>query len=145
MRFASIFGRQECRLIREFAEPVLTPRKDMPWEKDSVLNSAVVHFGGKFHLLYRAVAHNPGGPEPVMHRVMRAVKTASIIERLDHPVLASGQVPEEAKGVEDPRITLIGDTFHMTYSAWDEVKCHLAMACSKDLNQLDAHGNRDSL
>ena len=48
------------RLERVGELPILEPRKDVAWEKDAVLNTAAIYDNGKFHLLYRAVAHIPG-------------------------------------------------------------------------------------
>src|ERR1035438_5923224 len=101
-------------LTRVGSGPIMTPRRDVPWEKDTVFNTAAIHDGGRFHLLYRAVAHNPGDPN--RSSIGYAVSDDGIhFERLDHPVLSSGEVPEEAQGVEDPRVIKFEDTFYMCY------------------------------
>jgi len=127
------------RLHRVGDKPIMTPRHDVPWEKSAVLNAAAIHDGGKFHLLYRAVAHNPGDPNRSC--IGYAVSEDGIhFARLDEPVLASNVVPEEVQGVEDPRVTKIGDTFYMLYTAYDGARTQVALATSADLIHWQRHG-----
>lgn len=127
------------RLHRVGDGPIMTPRKDVLWEKSAVLNAAAIHDGGKFHLLYRAVAHNPGDPNRSC--IGYAVSEDGIhFARLDEPVLTSNTVPEEAQGVEDPRVTKIGDTFYMLYTAYDGARTQIALATSTDLLHWQRHG-----
>lgn len=112
--------------------PILVPRPEVPWEKDTVFNTAAIHDGGRFHLLYRAVAHNPGDRNRSW--IGYASSTDGLhFERLDQPVLSPGEVPEEAKGVEDPRVIKVDDTFYMLYTAYDGGRCQIAGATSRDL------------
>jgi predicted GH43/DUF377 family glycosyl hydrolase len=126
-------------LTRHENNPVLEPRADNPWEKDSVLNSAVVHADGVFHLFYRAVAHNPGDHNRscIGHAWSR---DGIHFERQDKPVLRSGEVPGEDKGCEDPRVTRINGAYHMTYTAWDEKESKIALAVSADLRDWERRG-----
>ena len=127
------------RLERVGSRPILEPRKDVPWEKSAVLNAAAIHDGGRFHLLYRAVAHNPGDPN--RSSIGYAVSDDGVhFERLDQPVLVSNVVPEEAQGVEDPRVTKLGDTFFMVYTAYDGKRTQIALATSADLIHWERHG-----
>ncbi|MBI2474157.1 MAG: hypothetical protein HYV68_00480 [Candidatus Taylorbacteria bacterium] len=102
--------------------------------------------------------YNPGAalaPDGKVHLYPRVMKKAKDWHsRIAHAVSADGehfewseklvllrQNPKEKRGLEDPRITKIGDTYHMAFSAYDgaEVKLHTAMA--KDLNgQWEKHG-----
>jgi len=128
------------KLKRLSQDPVLTPRKDVPWEKDAVFNCAAVHHDGLFHLLYRAVAHNPGDRNRSW--IGYAWSDDGVrFDRLDEPVLSPGEVPDEAQGVEDPRVTRLGDTFTMLYTAYDGSKTDVAMASSTDLR----HWTRDGI
>jgi len=119
--------------------PILEPRKDVTWEKDTVFNAAAIYDNGKFHLLYRAVAHNPGD----MNRSSIGYASSEDgihFERLDEPVLSSNEVPEESQGVEDPRVVKIGDTYYMLYTAYDLKITQIAMASSSDLVNWKRHG-----
>jgi predicted GH43/DUF377 family glycosyl hydrolase len=127
------------RLKRAGDGPILTPQADVPWEKDTVFNTAAIHDGGRFHLLYRAVAHNPGDPN--RSSIGYAVSDDGIhFDRLDHPVLTSGVVPDEAQGVEDPRVIKFEDTFYMCYTAYDGQRCQIALATSLDLLHWERQG-----
>jgi len=127
------------KLTRVTDGPILTPRKDVPWEKDAVLNAAAIHAGGKFHLFYRAVAHNLGDPN--RSSIGHAWSDDGVhFERADQPILRSNERPEEAQGVEDPRITRIGDTFHLVYTAYDGRRIQIARATSTDLTHWTRHG-----
>jgi len=127
------------KLKRVVNKPILEPRKDVPWEKSAVLNAAAIHDNGKFHLLYRAVAHNPGDRNRSW--IGYASSTDGIhFDRLGQPVLSPGVVPEESQGVEDPRVIKLGDTFHMLYTAYDLKNTRIAMATSKDLIHWKRHG-----
>lgn len=119
--------------------PILTPRKDVPWEKDAVLNAAAIHVDGTFHLFYRAIAHSPGDAN--RSSIGHAWSADGVhFQRHDAPLLASGTCPEESTGLEDPRITLIDDTYYLVYTAWNEVHAQIALATSHDLRQWQRHG-----
>ncbi len=124
------------RLKRVGEGPIMEPRASVHWEKDTVFNTAAIYDTsldrGPFHLLYRGVAHTPGDPN--RSSIGYAWSEDGIrFERLDEPVLRSNVVPEESQGVEDPRVTKIGDTFYMVYTAYDGVRAQIAMATSTDL------------
>lgn len=126
-------------LERVGTKPVLEPRKHIPWEKDTVFNAAAIHDGGLFHLLYRAVAHNPGDHNRswIGHAWS---KDGINFERHDEPVLSPGTVPEESQGVEDPRVVKIGTTFYMCYTAYDLKRTQVALATSTDLDHWERKG-----
>ncbi|MGC9523718.1 MAG: glycosidase [Anaerolineae bacterium] len=131
------------RLERVGDGPILEPRADVYWEKDTVFNTAAVYDAsldrGPFHLLYRGVAHTPGDPN--RSSIGYAWSEDGVhFERLDKPVLPSNVVPEESQGVEDPRVTKIGDTFYMLYTAFDGVRTQVAMATSADLIHWERQG-----
>jgi beta-1,2-mannobiose phosphorylase / 1,2-beta-oligomannan phosphorylase len=130
---------KHMRLTRVTKDPVLRPRPELAWEKDAVFNTAVVHDGNRFHLLYRAVAHNPGDANRSC--IGYAWSSDGVeFERLDNPVLASGTIPEEMKGCEDPRITKLDGAYHMLYTAWDEKESQVALATSTDLSNWERRG-----
>ena len=92
-----------------------------------MFNAAVVHHNGLFHMLYRAqeldyVSHiGYAGSEDGFHW-----------SRLDQPVL-SPATEFETRGVEDPRVTRIGDTFYMVYVAYSEHGTRVSLAASSNL------------
>lgn len=127
------------KLTRHSKDPVLEPRRDHPWEKDAVLNTAVVYNDGKFHLLYRAVAHNPDD----FNRSSIGYAWSSDglnFDRLPQPVLAPGEAAEESKGVEDPRVTPLNDAYYMCYTAWNGKHSQVGLATSTDLRHWTRQG-----
>lgn len=126
-------------LTRSSKGPVLKPRPELPWEKDSVLNAAAVHADDRFHMLYRAVAHNPGD----MNRSCIGYAWSDDgenFERLDTPVLASREVSAESRGCEDPRVTRLNGSYYMCYTAWDDRESRIALAVSDDLRRWTRKG-----
>ncbi len=120
------------QLMRIGETPVLTPREDIPWEKDAVLNCAAIYDNNKFHLLYRAVAHNPGDPN--RSSIGYAWSENGVdFQRLEEPVLRPGTCSEESQGVEDPRVVKFGEEFYMLYTAYDGSATQIALAISKDM------------
>jgi len=113
------------RLNRHPANPVLTPVHDHDWENRLCFNCAAVYENGLFHLVYRAQ-----GTADYISRLGYAVSADGVrFSRLDRPVM----VPEnedEAWGVEDPRITRLGDRLHMHYTAYSRRGARVAIASS---------------
>lgn len=102
--------------------PILSPIKEHGWEAKMVFNPAVYYNDG-VHIVYRAMDREG------ISRFGYAFSKGGygIDERLDHPIF----VPEdnfECHGVEDPRITKIGDTLYMVYAGFDGVRAHVALA-----------------
>ncbi|RKY41913.1 MAG: glycosidase [Candidatus Makaraimicrobium thalassicum] len=103
-------------LKRYKGNPILAPRKENPWESVMVYNCAAIYEDGKVHILYRAQGSKTG--------VSRLGYASSrdgfhIDERLDEPVFGPDPASDlESLGIEDPRLTRIGDTIYMNYSAY---------------------------
>jgi predicted GH43/DUF377 family glycosyl hydrolase len=99
-------------LQRHPANPLVVPDLTSPWEAVNVFNPSVIHDNGLFHMFYRAEGTD------WMSRIGYAVSLDGIKwNRLREPVM----VPEhdyEMRGVQDPRITKIDDTFYMAYTGW---------------------------
>ncbi|MDA3873390.1 MAG: glycoside hydrolase family 130 protein [Kiritimatiellae bacterium] len=57
----------------------------------------------------------------------------------DQPLL-TGQGPLEAYGIEDVRVTRIGDVFHLTYSAASENGVGVALQTTRDWKTFNRHG-----
>jgi len=115
------------RLQRYARNPVLKPRREHPWEARAVFNCAVVHHNGLFHMLYRAVAMD------LVSTIGYAVSSDGFDWlRLDHPVLEPAN-EFEARGVEDPHLTRVGDMFYMAYTAYSEHGARVSLAVSHNL------------
>jgi len=97
------------------------------WESRAVLNPSVVQDKeGVEHIFYRGVAKN--GVSSIGYAKVKDGK----LERFDKPVMRPTKSYEK-KGVEDPRITRIGNTYYMLYIAFDGKNAVVAYAISKNL------------
>jgi len=109
-------------LLRFPGNPILRPVKDNPWESRYVLNAAAVRIKDKVYLLYRAY-----GDDEVSRIGLAVTDGYRVLERLPDPVFIPWS-EREKKGVEDPRVVLIGDELYMLYTAYDGVIAQIAAA-----------------
>lgn len=101
------------KLKRYHSNPILMPSQHK-WENKWVYNCGVTEFEGRILLLYRAQG------EDNISRLGMAFSDDgySITERRAEPVFMPDPDNEyEVLGVEDPRISKVGDTYYITYTA----------------------------
>ncbi len=102
---------------------VLTPDVADPYEAGGVLNPAAVEYGSSTLLFYRSVALNPPNYSRILIAACRLLNTGKIeVTRLHKIALEPVESYElwangKGGGVEDPRITKLGDHYYMTYTA----------------------------
>lgn len=93
--------------------PIIAPTKNW-WETRATFNAGVAEYQNKIILLYRAVGND--GISRLGYAESEDGKNIS--KRLDQPVLEPDiDDPYERLGIEDPRITKIGDTYWITCTA----------------------------
>jgi predicted GH43/DUF377 family glycosyl hydrolase len=112
--------------------PILSPNSANNWESAFLYNPTAIVLNGTIFLLYRA---------------QNTSKTSSIglawstdgynFTRLNQPIIYATEPYEEIGGTEDPRIVRINGTFHVTYTAFNNVSAQLCMASSTDLIHWD--------
>ena len=112
---------------------IMGPTKNK-WEARAVLNPSVVQSNdGTDHIFYRAVAKN----------WVSCIGYAKIkngkLERFDEPVMKPTK-SYESEGIEDPRVTKIGNLYYMLYTAFDGHDARIAYATSKDLKKWEKKG-----
>lgn len=113
--------------------PILAPQGE-GWESGSVYNPAAVVVDDRVALLYRAHA------DDIVSHVGLAWSDDGIkFDREPDPVLSPSE-NYDRYGVEDPRVTLIDDTYYLTYSGWDRQTALLCLATSTDLRSWTKHG-----
>lgn len=100
-------------LVRHAGNPVLSPIKGHSWESKYVLNTAALRVKDRVYLLYRAF-----GDDAVSRIGLAVTDGYNVLERLPEPVFGPLD-PPETKGVEDPRVTIIGSKIYMLYTAYD--------------------------
>ncbi len=117
-------------------EPILTPDPSLKHERFCVYNPCAVKHKGKIYMIYRA----EGKYDEYVSTLCLATSTDGINFRKykKNPIIKPTR-KEEKRGCEDPRITKIGDTFYLTYTAFEKAnpgekgKINLSLATSKDL------------
>lgn len=139
------------KLRRLSEQPILEPNPNNQWEQAAVFNCGVTYHDGRVHMFYRAADRdfaaladeNPDPSKRFVSSIGYAVSADGInFEREPEPIFV-GEGLQEAWGVEDPRISRIGNTFYMLYTAfggrdWDDHR--IAMACSRDMRKWERHG-----
>ncbi|UGU14675.1 pesticidal protein Cry7Aa [Sinomicrobium kalidii] len=114
---------------------ILLEKTDNSFEDEGVLNPAVYQDADTVHMFYRAV--RKGNFSTIGY--CRLNGPLNIVERSDKPVF----YPEksyEFQGTEDPRISKIGDTYYLAYTAYDGINVFGAYATSKDLIHFERKG-----
>src|SRR5919202_3479978 len=104
--------RLTMKLTRRPANPILLPDPTSDWETYNVFNCSVLHHNGLFHMHYRAQGLD------WISRIGYAVSSDGVRwNRLRRPVLEPSD-EDDARGVEDPRVTEIDGVFYMAYTAY---------------------------
>lgn len=144
----------------ENPKPILIPRKEVSWESKAVFNPSVIYDNGVFKMLYRTYPSNLELTTPRLKRPgfyfknqtsyigYAECKDGINFKRRDIPFI-SPDTEYDAFGCEDPRITKIGDTFYITYTAIDspiherkikEPNVRIALATTKDFLTVEKQG-----
>ena len=129
------------KLTRYKGNPILKPKEENEWESKAVFNCAAVSENGKVHLLYRAI----GEYEKYISKLGYAVSEDGYnFKRFDEPVFEPKEF-YEPHGCEDPRLTRIGDTFYITYTAMSKRAFsgsgnRVALASTKDFKSFERFG-----
>jgi len=135
------------KLERVSNEPILKPIKEHGWEAGAVFNVGAIKDNGLVHMIYRASDKNSNGREckDYLNYFGYAVSSDGInFKRLDKPIMSpiKGE-NQEARGVEDPRIVKIDDTFYMLYTGYGARfpgDFRICLAISKNLIEWERHG-----
>src|SRR6202166_2823953 len=123
-------------IVRRYrGNPILT-KAAIPYPVETVHNAAVVKYGNEYIMLFRShlrtgrsiigLARSPDGfrftadPQPFL------------TPERDGPFAAY-----EEFGVEDPRVTLVGGEFIITYSAYSRNGVRIALAKTKDFSRVE--------
>ena len=118
---------KEVKLERSLRNPIISPRL-YEWESKATFNPTAFVSNGKVHLIYRAI----GNDDVSVLGYASSYDGYHIEERLSHFIYKRfNENFKEGKpliyssgggwngGCEDPRVTLIGDTVYMLYTAFD--------------------------
>jgi predicted GH43/DUF377 family glycosyl hydrolase len=116
-------------------EGIIVRSTGLGFEKEGVLNPAIVADGNKVHVFYRAVA--AGNYSSIGYAQLKGPVT--LAKQYDKPVIFP-QSDHENNGTEDPRIVKIEGTYYITYTAYDGVNALGALATSDNLETFDKLG-----
>ncbi|MFZ2522170.1 MAG: hypothetical protein WAX44_02890 [Minisyncoccia bacterium] len=103
--------------------PLITPRREIEWESKALFNPAAVCLSGKVHIIYRAMSSD----NTSVFGYAQSPDGINISFRSDRPIYVPRESFEEKKvpggnsGCEDPRITKIGNTLYMCYTAYNGI------------------------
>jgi predicted GH43/DUF377 family glycosyl hydrolase len=123
------------KLTRNSANPILEPIPDHPWESRNVFNCGVINHGDEIVLIYRG----QGNGNDVSRLGLATSRDGVHFNRRPDPVFAP-EMPDEVKGVEDPRLTLLDGRIQMLYTAWSPESIQVARASTIDFVTWERHG-----
>jgi predicted GH43/DUF377 family glycosyl hydrolase len=112
---------ETVKLERFFANPIIQPEPKHPWEAKAVFNPAALYEGHKVHLVYRAMSED----NTSVLGYAASKDGFNFNERYDKPIYVPREdfeqklVPGGNSGCEDPRLTRLGDTIYMCYTAFN--------------------------
>ena len=109
---------------------ILEPTK-LKFESKGVFNPACIREGRYVHMFYRAW----DGNNRSTIGYCKLDGPLKVVERAKKPFMSPEYDYEH--NLEDPRITLIGDTYYLTYVAYDGRNVRIAYATSKDLKKFE--------
>lgn len=121
---------------RSKLNPILKPDKNNSWEALKLYNPGALFHDNKYYLFYRAVGAGSDWKSAIGYAVS---DDGENFQRFAEPLLI-GESEAEKRGLEDSRITKIGDTFYMTYAAYDGQTPRLSVATSNDLKTWQKQG-----
>ncbi len=116
-------------------EGVILEKTRNSFENKSVLNPGVVQDGKNVHVVYRAI--NKDYMSCLGYA--RLEGPTKVVERWNKPFLYP-QYKCESRGIEDPRITKIDDTYYLVYIVHDGKNALLAYSYGKDILKLKRGG-----
>lgn len=114
---------------------VILKPTSLPFESRAVLNPAIYQDGRTVHMFYRAVNHL----NESCLGYARFLGPTKLVARDRVPFINRENIYEE-KGIEDPRLVKIGETFYLTYVAFDGKNAITALATSQNLKQFEKKG-----
>lgn len=103
------------KLKKYEGNPILKPNPDNAWESLCVLNPGVCMYEDKFYMLYRAAGYDEE------HKINLGLAVSddgkNFVRQSDKPVFPSEFHEADAGGIEDPRISKMGNSYYMTYAS----------------------------
>ncbi len=114
---------KETGFMRVPEGPVLSPQKEKSWEARAVFNPAAIDVDGTVSILFRAMSQD--NTSVIGYAESKDGKKLTYVS--DEPVYIPREsferkgVPNGNSGCEDPRLTRIGNTIYMYYTAFNGI------------------------
>ncbi len=119
-------------------EPIMKPREE-GFDSRNIYNMATIREHGITTMIYRGEDKSEQPGQCTGRLGLATSKDGVHFDREKEPII----VPEhdyEKRGIEDPRLVKVKDTYYLTYTAYDGDKARLCLATSKDMRKWDKHG-----
>ncbi len=120
--------------------PIILPNKNNSFEAKAAFNPSALRIRNTIHILYRALSED--NTSSIGYASTK--DGVNILERLSIPIYSpredfeSKKVVGGSSGCEDPRLTKIGNTIYMCYTAFDGIgPPRVAITSVKEKNFLD--------
>lgn len=122
--------------------PILIPDRNNPWESEASFNGCVIREGDTWHMVYRAqgAPQKIGAAEIPLSTIGHAISNDGVRFRTRRQFIRP-YFSWEQFGCEDPRITKIGDTYYIFYTALSVYPfapqgIHVGVALTKDFETI---------
>lgn len=132
-------------LQRELQNPLLAADAHAAWEAAAAFNPCVVHDGRRYHMVYRAQARPTTlNGRPFSLSTIGYASSEDGIGFSGRRQIIQPEFPWERFGCEDPRITLLGDTFYIFYTClsafpFEASAIRVALATTRDFRHFEKH------
>lgn len=128
--------RKRKEIVKRYERNPIITREDIPVACNTVFNCAATVYKNEYILLIRVE-----GVEGKSHLWLARSKDGIKFEIDEKPVLSpSNEEPfktYEKRGLEDPRITKVDDTYYIIYTAYSHYSPRLALAKTKDFRRFE--------
>ncbi|MFH1162170.1 MAG: hypothetical protein V1696_02755 [Candidatus Jorgensenbacteria bacterium] len=129
---------------RSDKNPILKPERNHSWEAEAVFNGCPVKKGGNVYLIYRALSLPHYHTLAQTKLIVSDIGIAESKDGIDFHNRRRLIIPEESWerfGVEDPRVTKLGDKYYIFYTALSEYPfraegIRVGVVISKDLKTI---------
>lgn len=112
--FAMIPEKRVELAVRAKENPILKPVAEHSWENKAVFNAGVLDIDEVIHIVYRAQ-----GEDGISRFGYATTKNGTKILKRSKTPMYEPRAEFESRGCEDPRLTRIGSTIYMVYTAFD--------------------------
>src|SRR4030042_3011837 len=138
MNYSELTKRHEL-LIKYEGNPILKP-SDWPYKVNAVFNPGATHFQKRTLLMVRVEGMD--GFAPLTAARSENGRSDWIIDPIPTLFADPAQHPEEAWGIEDPRITYLQelDMYGMVYTAFSKRGPVISMALTRDFSHFERKG-----